>query len=79
MLQFEVAFKEIKKDGEPKKLKIFAQDHARATEWALVQLEKWGMKKSPFEVSEVVVAPPAPPPAPKAEKPKSGPKKGKPK
>lgn len=76
MLQFEVTFKEIKQNGELKKLKIFSQDHARATEWALVQLEKWGMKKSPFEVSEVVVAPP-PPPAPKAEKPKPGPKKGK--
>jgi hypothetical protein len=69
MLQFEVIFKEIKQNGEPKKLKIFSQDHARATEWALIQLDKWGMKKSPFEVSEFI-EPPPPAPAKKAEKPK---------
>lgn len=73
---FEVTFKEIKKDGQPKKLKIFAKDHARATEWALVQLDKWGMKKSPFEVSEIVAPPPQMEPK-SAEKPK--PKKEKPK
>lgn len=78
-MQFEVTFKEIKQNGEPKKLKIFSQDHARATEWALVQLDKWRMKKSPFEVSEVVAPPPPPPSTPKAEKPKASPKKGKPK
>lgn len=65
---FVVTFKEIKENGQPKKLPIYAPDHARATEWALVQLTKWGMKSSPFEVSELVAPPVAPmPPAPKSE------------
>jgi len=64
---FVVTFKEIKKGDEPKKIPIYAPDHARATEWALLQLDRWGMKNSPFQVDELVEAPPPPPKA--AEKP----------
>lgn len=51
---FVVTFKEIKAGSDPKKVKIYAPDHARATEWALVQLRTWDMKNSPFEVEELV-------------------------
>jgi hypothetical protein len=73
---FTVTFKEIKTNGEPKKVPIYAPDHARATEWALVQLSKWGMKNSPFEVDELVEAPPVPAAAPKPAKAESRVKKG---
>jgi len=48
MLAFDVFFKELKVTK-----RIFAADHARATEWALVQLKQWGYKTSEFEVNEV--------------------------
>ena len=56
---FIVTFKEIKVGGQPRKIPIYAPDHARATEWGIVQLNQWGMKNSPFELSEIVVPPPA--------------------
>lgn len=38
--------------GKDLPLKIVAPDHARATEWSLLQLKTWGCKKCKFEVKE---------------------------
>jgi len=45
---FKVTFKEVNKS-----LSIFAPDHARATEWALMQLKQWNLRGTDFDVEEI--------------------------
>jgi len=55
-------------DGKDHAFKIVAPDHARATEWALLQLKHWGCSGAKFEVLDE--EPPKPKEEKKAEEPK---------